>query len=51
MRTVNKKKNLHFDNLHNTMDDKSEAKRKKKLSRYSHAYSFLMDYFEMIFFN
>lgn len=23
------KKNLHFDNLHNMMDDKSEAKRKK----------------------
>lgn len=28
MRTVTKK-NLHFDNLHNMMDDKSEAKRKK----------------------
>lgn len=40
MRTVTKK-NLHFDNLHNMMDDKSEAKR-KKVSRYSHVSSFLM---------
>lgn len=28
MRTVTKK-NLHFDNPHNMMDDKSEAKKKK----------------------
>lgn len=47
MRTLTKK-NLHFDNLHNMMDDKSEAKKKK--SRYSHVYSFLMDYSNDSFF-